>query len=82
MRNCMTHALEHKIKKAKNNNDYHGAWLGIVLQNIIPFDVGSELDPICSEMIETYKYKHPFTRIFFVSGMHPYLFDSRDIELI
>lgn len=75
-------ALALKIEKAKTNQHYAGAWLGIVFDDwIMPLVERKKerFDPICIQVLGANPERYaPFSRVFCVGVSRLYLFDSGD----
>ena len=74
-------ALARKIKKAKRNQDYADAWLGIGFDDGICPLSGREkkkrFDPLCRQVLGNVPERYaPFSRVFFVGISRKYFFDS------
>lgn len=76
----LRNALASKQDKAKQNEHYTGAWLGIVFEDrVLPLHEkkNERFDPICKQALgEGPEHHAPFSRIFFVGVSRRYLFDS------
>lgn len=77
----MRTALEKKKERAPSRPDYHGAWLGIVIENYPPgaYQKKHCFDPLCVQLLSGPGGYAPFTRAFVVSAVGDYLFDSASI---
>lgn len=84
----LENALALKKEKAKKNQYYTGAWLGIVFDDrIIPLFENKNMplferkkerfDPVCRQVLGNNPGRHiPFSRVFCVGLSRQYLFDS------
>ena len=76
-------ALALKKEKAKGNQHYTGAWLGVVFNDWITALIEKKrkrFDPICRQALgDGPEWYTPFSRIFFVGTSRQYLFDSSKI---
>jgi len=78
----MEAALSAKKQKALSNPHYRGAWLGIAIPDFPPAPFKkSRLDPVCSRLLASPEAFVPFSRVFVVSVVGDYLFDSAGIPL-
>ena len=74
-------ALAHKINRARVNQFYSGAWLGVVFDDwVCPFGRSEKkmrFDPLCRRLLGDDRDRYaPFARIFVVGVSRQYLFDS------
>jgi hypothetical protein len=80
LRPLLENALALKIVKARTNQHYAGAWLGLVFDDwICPIDDRKKrrFDPVCRYVLgDSAERYSPFTRGFCVGVSRKYLFDS------
>ena len=77
LRPLLEERLKQKIRKAKKNPHYGGAWLGIVFDDWI-ISLGEKkkrLDPVCERVLDCAQLC-PFSRVFFVGFSGKYLTSS------
>lgn len=74
-------ALARKVDKAKSNEHYSGAWLGVVFDDwVCPLGRSKKkkrFDPLCQRWLgSTPRQYAPFSRVFIIGISRQYLFDS------
>lgn len=73
-------ALDAKRAKASTRLNYRAAWLGIVLDNYPPTRFKKpRYDPLCTELLSNPASYAPFDRVFIVSNVGDYIFDSASL---
>jgi hypothetical protein len=74
-------ALDRKRKLASKRPDYADGWLSIVLDNDWPKHLKPRLyDPLGKRLFERAEAIEPFTRVFLVSTVGDYVFDSATLS--
>ncbi|MBT3396429.1 MAG: hypothetical protein HN423_04535 [Alphaproteobacteria bacterium] len=75
-------ALNLKLWKANTNENYRGAWLGIIFDDWFCPSVDRKkkrFDPICDRVLEGVAGGDgPFSRVFFIGVSRQYIFDSSE----
>jgi hypothetical protein len=73
----MKRALLAKQQKARKRPHYQDAWLGIAIPNYPPTEYKkARLDPLCAGFLRDPAGFAPFSRVFIVSTVGDYVFDS------
>lgn len=73
-------ALDKKKRKAVSRQHYNDAWLGIVVPNFPPRDYRrGRFDPLCVKLLSEPAAYAPFSRVFVVSTVGDYIFDSQTL---
>lgn len=74
----MKDALQAKRDKARARPHYQNAWLGIVIQDYPPTAYKKRrFDPLCIDLVSDQRGFAPFARVFVVSAVGDYIFDSQ-----
>lgn len=69
-----------KCAKAASRHHYKGAWLGVVIPNFPPKNRKKRFTPMFTEFLRNRTVYEPFTRVFVVSTVGDYLFDSESLR--
>lgn len=73
-------ALGAKRAKASTRPNYRAAWLGIVIDNYPPTEFKKpRYDPLCAELLSDSTSYAPFNRVFVISNVGDYIFDSASL---